>query len=191
MSIESVMPSSSPSVAPFCPQSFPASGSFPVSQLFTSGDLSIGASASASVLPMSIQGWLPFRLTDWISLQSKGLSKVFSNTTVQKHQFFGCSAFFMVLVSHQYMTTRKTIALTIWTFVRKVISLLFNILSRFAIAFLPGSDFMAAVTIRSDVRAQEQEICQCLHLVPFYVPWSHGLDAMTLVFWMLSFEPAF
>ena len=191
MSIESVMPSSSPSVAPFCPQSFPASGSFPVSQLFTSGDLSIGASASASVLPMSIQGWLPFRLTDWISLQSKGLSKVFSNTTVQKHQFFGCSAFFMVLVLHQYMTTRKTIALTIWTFVRKVISLLFNILSRFAIAFLPGSDFMAAVTIRSDVRAQEQEICQCLHLVPFYVPWSHGLDAMTLVFWMLSFEPAF
>ena len=72
----------------YCPQSFPASGSFPVSWLFTSAGQSIGASASASVLPMNIQGWFPLGLTGLISLQSKGLSRVFSNTTVQKHQFF-------------------------------------------------------------------------------------------------------
>ena len=79
------------SVVPFssCPQSFPASGSFPLSQLFASGGQSIGASASASVLPMNIQDWFLLGLTALISLQSKGLSRVFSNTTVQKHQFFG------------------------------------------------------------------------------------------------------
>ena len=84
-------PTISSSVIPFssCLQSFPASGSFLVSQLFASGGQSIGASASASVLPMNIQGWFPLGLTGWISLFSKGLSRVFSNTTVQKHQFFG------------------------------------------------------------------------------------------------------
>ena len=81
----------SSSVIPFsfCPQSFPASGSFPISQFFASRGQSIGASASASVLPMNIQDWFPLQWTDWISLQCKGLSRVFSNTTVQKHQFFG------------------------------------------------------------------------------------------------------
>ena len=82
-------PTVSSSVIPFsCLQSFPASGSFPMSQLFASDGQSIGASASASVLPMSIQDWSPLGLTGWISLQSKGLSRVFSNTTVWKHQFF-------------------------------------------------------------------------------------------------------
>ena len=71
-----------------CPQSFPASGSFPVSWVFTSSGQSIGASASASVLPMNSQDWSPLGWTGWISLQSKGLSRVFSNTTVWKHQFF-------------------------------------------------------------------------------------------------------
>ena len=81
----------SSSVVPFssCPQSLPASGSLPVSQLLASGGQSIGVSASASVLPMNIQDWSPTGWTGWISLQSKGLSRVFSNTTVQKHQFFG------------------------------------------------------------------------------------------------------
>ena len=81
----------SPSVIPFssCIKSFPASGYFPMSQLFASGDLSIGVSASTSVLPMNIQDWSPLGWTGWISLQSKGLSRVFSNTIVQKHQFFG------------------------------------------------------------------------------------------------------
>ena len=90
MSIESVMPSNhSSSVVPFssCLQSFPASGSFQMSQ-FTSGGQSTVVSASASVLPMNIQDWFPLGWTGWVSLQSKGLSRVFSNTTVQKHQFF-------------------------------------------------------------------------------------------------------
>ena len=80
----------SSSVVPFssCLQSFPASGSFPMGQFFTSGGQSIGVSASASVFPMNIHGWFPLELTGLISLQSKGLSRVFSNTTVQKHQFF-------------------------------------------------------------------------------------------------------
>ena len=81
----------SSSVAPFssCPQSLLASGAFQMSQLFASGGQSIGVSASTSVLPMNTQGWSPLEWTGWISLQSKGLSRVFSNTAVQKHQFFG------------------------------------------------------------------------------------------------------
>ena len=84
-------PAISSSAVPFssCSPSLPPSESFPVSQLFTSGGQSIGVSASASVLPKNTQGWSPSEWTGWISLQSKGLSRVFSNTTVQKHQFFG------------------------------------------------------------------------------------------------------
>ena len=87
ISIESMMSSS---VVPFssCFQSFPASGSFQMSQFFASDGQSIGVSASASVLPITIQDWFPLGWTGWISLQSKGLSRVFFNTTVQKHQFF-------------------------------------------------------------------------------------------------------
>ena len=83
-------PAISSSVVPFssCPQSFPASGSFQMSQLFTSGGQSIGVLASKSVLPMNTQDWSPLGRTGWISLQSKGLSRVFSNTTLQKHHFF-------------------------------------------------------------------------------------------------------
>ena len=83
-------PTISPSVVPFssCLQSFLASGSFQMSQFFTSGGQSIGVSASVSVLPMNIQDWFPLGWTGWISLLSKGLSRVFSNTTVEKHQFF-------------------------------------------------------------------------------------------------------
>ena len=133
-------PAISSSVIPFssCPQSLPASGSFPMSQLFAWGGKSIGVSASASVLPMNTQDWSPLGWTCWMSLQSKGLSRVFSNTKVQKHQFFGAQ---LSSQSHTYiyMTTGKTIALSRWTFVGKVISLLFNILSRLVITFLPRS----------------------------------------------------
>ena len=106
----------SSSVAPFssCPQSFPASGSFLMSQFFASGGQSIGASASASVLPMNIQDWFPLGWTGWIILKSKGFSRVFSNTTVQKHQFFGTQ-----------LTTGRTN--TRRTFVEKLMSLLFKI----------------------------------------------------------------
>ena len=119
-------PAISSSVIPFssCPQSLQALGSFPMSQLFMSGGQSIGVSGSASVLPMNTQDWPPLEWTGWISLQSKGLSRVFSNATVQKDQ-----AFFTVHLSHPYMTTGKTIALTRWTFVGKVMSLLLNMLS--------------------------------------------------------------
>ena len=111
-------PSILSSVSPFssCLQSFPASGSFSISRLFASGGQSIGASASASILPINIQGWFPLGLTCLISLQSKGLSRVFSSTTIQKHQVF--SAQHMIQLSNPCMTTRKTIALTIWIFVK-------------------------------------------------------------------------
>ena len=128
-------PTISPSAIPFSSyiQSFPASGSFSMSQFFISVDQNIGISASASVLPMNIQDWFPWGLTDLMSFQAKGLSRVFSNNIVQKHQFFGGQLSFIVQLSHPYMTTGKTIALTRWTFVCKVMSLLFNMLSRLVI----------------------------------------------------------
>ena len=126
-------PTISSSAIPFCscPQSFLASGSFPVGRLFPLGGQSIGASASASVLPMKIQDWFPWGLIGWISLQSKGLSRVFFNTTVQKHQFFSAQ---LSLQSKSHILTwllEKTIALTRWTFVSKVMSLVFNMLGCF------------------------------------------------------------
>ena len=108
-------------------------------QLFASGGRSIGASASASILPMNIQDWFSLGLIGLISLQSKGLSRVFSNTTIRKHQFFSDQPF---LRSSSHICTwllKKTIALTRWTFVGKVMCLLFNMLPRFVIVFLPRS----------------------------------------------------
>ena len=135
-------PTISSSVVPFssCPQSFPASGSFPMSQFFAWGSQSIGVSASTSILPMNIQDWFPLGLTGWISLQSKGLSRVFSNTTVlEKHQFFGAQIS-LWSNSHLHMTTRKTVALTRWwTFVSKVTFLICNVLFRLVISFLSRS----------------------------------------------------
>ena len=108
MSIELVMPSNHLTLcSPFlsCPQFFLASGSFPMNWLFTSGGQSIGT--SASVLPMNTQGWFPLGLTDFISLLSKGLSRVLPSTAIQK---YWCSVFIMVQLSHPYMTPGKTIA---------------------------------------------------------------------------------
>ena len=131
-----------PLLPPFssCPQSFPVSESFPISRLFASGGQSIGA--SASVLPMNILGWFPLGLTGLIPLLFKGLSRVISSTLVRKHHFFWCSACFMVQLSYLYMPTGNTIALTIQTFVSKVMFLLFNILSMFVIAFLPRNKLL-------------------------------------------------
>ena len=127
------------SVIPFfCLQPFLASGSFLMSELFPSGGQSIGASASASVLPMNIQDWF-FRI-DWFDLFAvQGTFKSLLQHHSSKASVFQCSAFFMVQLSHWYMTTGKTIALTRWTFIGKVMSLLFNILSRLVIAFLSRS----------------------------------------------------
>ena len=136
-------PTISSSVVPFssCLQSFPASGSFPLSLFFSSGGQSICISPSTSVLPMNIQDWFPLGWTGWISLQSKGLSSILSNNTVQKHQFFKSinSAFFIVLsISiHDYW---KNHGFAWWTFVGKVMSLFFIMLSRLVIALLPKSE---------------------------------------------------
>ena len=108
-----------------CLQSFPASGSFLVNQFFTSGGLSIGVSVSASVIPVNIQDWFPLRLVGVLQHHSS------------KASILHCSAFFMVQLSHLYMTTEKTIALTRRTFVGKVMSLLFNMLSGLLMTLLP------------------------------------------------------
>ena len=117
-------PTISSSVIPFfCLQSFPVSGSFPVSWLFASDGQSIGASASASILPMNIS----FRI-DWFDLlAAQGTLKSLLQHHSSKASIFWCSAFFMVQLSHPYMTTGKTIVMTIWTFVNKIMSLLFNV----------------------------------------------------------------
>ena len=158
MFIRSVMPSSYLILwlLFFCPWSFPPSGTSPMSHLCASDDQNTSASASASVLPVNIQGWSPSRLTGLkkkkkrltglITLLSKGLSGVFSSTTVQRHQFFGVLP---SLQSSSHVTTWKTKALTIQTFVCRVISLLFNTLSRFVIAFLPISNHLLISLLQS------------------------------------------
>ena len=131
-------PAISSSVIPFsCPQYLPASESFPMSQHFAWGGQSIGVPALASFLPKNTQDWSPLEWTGWISFQSKGLSRVFSNTTVQKHQF-SSAQLSSQSNSHPYMTTGKTIALMRRTFVGKIMSLLLNMLSRLVITFLPN-----------------------------------------------------
>ena len=155
MSTESVIPSNHLILCcPFssCLQSFPASRSFTMRQPFATHGQNIGVSASASVLTTNIQDWFPLGSTGWISLQSKRLWRVFSNTTVQKHQFF------MVQLSHPYMTTGKTTALTRRTLVGKVMSLLFNMLFRLIITFLPRSKRLLIPWLRRH------------HLQPFWSP---------------------
>ena len=124
-------------------------------------------SFSFSIIPSKEHpGSSPLEWAGWISLQSKGLSRVFSNTTVQNHQFFGAQPSLWFQLSHPYMTTGKSIALIIHTFVGKVMSLLLNMLSRLIIAFLPRSKlllFTAAVTIGSDFGAPRNKLCHCFH----------------------------
>ena len=186
-------PTVSSSIVPFssCPQPLPASGSFPMGQLFASGGQSTGVRASALVLPMNTQDWSHLGWTGWTSLQSKGLSRVFSNTTVQKHQFF--DAFFIVQISHPYMTTGKSIALTRWTFVGKATSLLFDMLSRLVTAFLPRSVLITWLQSPSAVIFEPPKI-KSATVSTVYPSISHevmGQDAMILVFWMLSFKLTF
>ena len=121
-------PTISSSVVPFSShlQSFLASGSFLRSQFFASGGQSMGVSASTSVLPMNIQDWFPLGGTGWISFQSKGLSRVFYKHHSSKASILRRSAFFIVQLAHPYMTNGKTVTLTRWTFVSKVMSVLFN-----------------------------------------------------------------
>ena len=177
MSIESVMPSNHLILCRpllLLPSIFPSIGVFSNESVLSIRCQSIGVSASVSVLPMNIQHWLPLGWTGWISLQSKGLSRVFSNTTVQKHQFFCCSAFFTVQLSHPYMTTGKTIALTRWTFVVKVMSLLLNKLSRLVITFLPRSKRLLISWLQSTsavILEPPPSPNKVWHCFPIYFPW--------------------
>ena len=140
MSIESwCHPTISPSVVPFSSyfQSFPASGSFQMNQFFASGGQSIRVSASAPVHPMNIQDWFPL---GWLDLRAvQGTLKSLLQHHCLKASIFHHIVFFIVQLSHPYMTTGKTKALTRWTFVGKVTSLLFNMLSKFVITFFPRS----------------------------------------------------
>ena len=172
-------PAISSSVVPFssCPQSLSASGSFPMSQLWAWGGQSIGVSASASVLPMNTQDW-PSGCTGWISLQSKGLSRIFSNTIVQKHQFFSAQ---LSSQSNSHIHTwprKKTIALTRWTFVGKVMSLLFNMLFRLVITLLWRSKHLLISGLQSPsaviLEPPKNKVWHCFHCLPIYFPWSDG-----------------
>ena len=142
---DAIQPPSS-SVTPFssCPQSFPVSGSFPMSWFVTSGGQSIEVLTSASVLTMNIQGWFLLVMTGLISLLSKGLSRVFSSTTLWKHQFFSAKP---SLWSNSHILTWLTIALAIGTFVDKVMCLLLNILC--VSAFLSRSKYLLISWLQS------------------------------------------
>ena len=141
---------------------------------------------------MNIQDWFPLRLTGLISLQSKGLSRVFCNSTVQKHQFFGTQLSYSPTLT--YMTTGKTIALTRWTFVSKAMSLLFNMWSRLVIAFLPRNKHLLiswlqlpSAVIWGPPKIKSLTVSIFLHLLP----WSDRTRCMILAFWILNFKPIF
>ena len=172
----------SSSVVPFssCLRSFPESGSFPMSQLFKSGGQSIGASALASVLPMNIQGWFPVGLTGLISLLSKGISSLLQHHNL-KASVLRRSAFFMVQLSHPYMTTGKTS-------VGKVMSLLFNMLSGLAIVFLLRSKRLLISWLQSTsaviLEPPKIKSLTVSIISPSVCHEVMGQDDMILVFWM-------
>ena len=174
------------------PSIFSSISVFSNKSVLHSGGASIGVSALASVLPMNTQDWFPLGLTGWISLQSNGLSRVFSNTTVQKHQFFGVQLFIIQLL-HPYMTTGKTIGLTRWTSVGKVTSLLFNMLSRLVIAFLLRSKCLLISWLQSPsaVILEPKKIKSLFPWFPhlFAMKWRDQMPQS--VFWMLTFKPTF
>ena len=143
---DAILPSLPPLAPFFCLQSFPAFESFPMSWLIASV---IGASASASVLPVNIQGWFPLGSTGLISLLVQRTFKNLHHCHSLKASFLQHSAFFMVQLSLPYITAGKTIVLTIWSFVGKMMSLLLNTLSRFIIAFLPRSKHLLISWLQS------------------------------------------
>ena len=150
-------------------------------------------SFSFSISPSNeYSGLTSFRMK-WLDLAVDGTLKSFLQHHSSKASILRCSVFFTVQLSHPYMTTGKTIALTRWTFVGKLMSLLSYILSRLVIAFLPRSNclnFMAAVTICSDFGSPPNKVYRCFHCFPIFHEVM-GPDAMILVFWMLTFRPTF
>ena len=174
----------SPSAVSFsyCLQSFPASV-FSSELALCIRWPNIGASASATILPVNIQGWLPLGLTVLISLLSRGLSKVFSSTRNSKASILQCSVFFLVQLSHPYMTTGKTIALTKWAFVGKVMSLAFNMLSRFVIIFYPDSKCLLISWLQSlSTVILKKKSVPVSTFPPSICHEVMGLDAMIFVF---------
>ena len=154
-------------------------------QFFTSGDQSIGASASSSVLPMNIQGWFPLGLSCLITLLSKGLLSLLQHHSL-KASILQCSAFIMIQLLHPYMTAEKIIILTTWTFVSKVMSLLFNMLSRLVIAFLPKSKWLLISWLQwpSEVILEPKKInsATVFYIFPFYLHEVMELDTMIFIF---------
>ena len=172
-----------------CPQSLTASGSFRMSQLFTSGGQSIGAGASASSIgPSSEYLGLISRALTLVFLLSKLLSRVFCSTTIWKHQFFGAQLS-LWSNSHPYMIAGKTIALTRRTFVGKVMSLLFNMLSRFVIAFLSRSKPLLISWLQSPFAMilEPKKIKSVSTFSPIYLPWSDGTRCRDLSFLNVEF----
>ena len=163
----SVIPLSSFRLPPF-----PESGAFQMSQFFPSGGQSIGVLASASVLPMNIKGWFPLGWTGWISLQSKGFSSLLQHH-ISKASILWHSAFFTVQFTHPYMTTRKTIALTRWTFLGKIMSVVFNMLSRLEVTFLPRSKCLLISWLQtpsSVILEPPNKVSYCFHCFSIYLP---------------------
>ena len=177
---------SSAALFSFCLLSFIASGSFQMSrsshQMIKVLELQLSISPS-----MNIQSWFPLGLTDLISLQSKGLTRVFSNTTAPILQG---SAFFIVQLSHLSMTSGKTVVLTIWTFVGKVMSLLLNMLSKFVIAFLPRSKYLLITWLQSPLAVtlepKEIKYVTASTFSPSICHKEMGQDAMILFLLMLN-----
>ena len=146
-------------------------------------------------LSYEYSGLISFRM-DWLNLLAvQGTLKSLFQHYDSKASMLWCSAFFMVQLSHPYMTTGKTIALIRWTFIGKMMSLLFNMLSRFVIAFSSKEqasfNFMAAVTICSDFEAQENKVSHCFHCFFISLPWSDGTRGHDLSFLNVEFKPAF
>ena len=174
------------------PSIFPSIRVLKISQPFSSGGQSIGVSASTSVLPMNTQDWSISFGMDWLDLLAvQGTLKSLLQHHSSKASILWCLAFFIVQLSHPYMTTGKTIALTRWTFVGKVMSLLFNMLSRLVITFLPRSKHLLISWLQSPSAvifgAPKNKVWHCFHCFPIYFPWSDGTRCHDLHFLNVEF----
>ena len=168
-------------IQPSHPLSSPSPSAFNLSQhqsLFKWASFShqvAKISSSTSVLPKNTQDWSPLGWTGWISLQCNGFSRVLQHHS-SRASVLRRSAFFMVQLSHSYVTTGKTRALTRWTFVDKVMSLLFSMLSRLVITFLPRSKHLLISWLQSPSAViwdpRKSKVCHCFHCFPSYLPWS-------------------
>ena len=184
-------PTISCSVLPFstCIQSCPTSGSFPLSQLFASGGQNIGVSASDSILPMNIQDRFPLGLIGWISLRSKELKSLLQHHST-KASILQHSAFIIVQLSYPYTTTEKTIVLIRQNFAGRVMSLLFNMLSRLVIAFLPRSKRPLISWLQSPsavILEPKKIVSHCFPCFPIYLPWSNGTRCHDISFLNVEF----